>query len=125
MTNFRTKGKGKNRKVYPIKETQARKIARKAGVDVKHIEKYNPNYYKPKNFDKWSKANNDFGDYAIYRNPEIPDINIHFARVRAHESYGYKYGVWKSGYPTAKFVGGSNNLKEAKDIAEKYRPKKK
>lgn len=67
--------------------------------------------------EKWVKT--DFESYAIYHNNKYPDIKIHFARIKAHESYGYKYAVYLSGYPCATFVGGANRLKEAIEIAQK------
>lgn len=67
----------------------------------------------------WNKDTSDWGHYAIYHNPIYPNTKIHLARIKAHESYGYKYGVWESGFPCATFIGGANNLKEAIKIAEK------
>jgi hypothetical protein len=49
-------------------------------------------------------------------------LKIHLGRVKAHQSYGYRYAVYKSGYPCAVFIGGGNTLKEAIQIAEKTRP---
>lgn len=39
------------------------------------------------------------------------------ARVRAHFSQGYRYGIWKPAMPSAVFLGGADTLKAATALA--------
>jgi hypothetical protein len=51
-----------NGKQYIIIGNKAREINKKAGVDVRMIERYNPNYYKPK---KKRKAQPRYGKNSL------------------------------------------------------------
>ncbi|MFL6141696.1 MAG: hypothetical protein ACJ72N_07475 [Labedaea sp.] len=39
------------------------------------------------------------------------------AKRRAHYSYNFRYGVWAPAMPHANFMGGSNTLKGALEVA--------